>query len=91
MKFIVKKTIWSYSSNINGDKFDKKYLYVIQVKNNFLSFFKKKKYLRITSTYNGKYLVTITHDYNHANKYKTEEEAIERIQDIVNNPNNYEI
>lgn len=91
MKFTIKKTTWSYDSNINGDKINEKHLYVIQVKNGFFGFLKKKKYLRINSTYNNKYLVTITYDYNHANKYRTEEEAVERVQDILNNPDNYEL
>jgi len=91
MKFTIKKTVWSYDSNINGDKINKKHLYVIQIKEGFFSFFKKKKYLRIVNTLKGTYLVTITHDYNYANKYKTKEEAIKRVQDIINNPDNYEI
>jgi len=91
MKFIIKKTTWSYNSNINGDKINEKHLYVIQVKNSIFSFFKKKKYLRITNTFNDRYLVTFTYDYNHANKYRTEEEAIKTVQDIIDNPNNYEI
>jgi hypothetical protein len=90
MKFVIEEILWSYTTSINGCKINSKYLYVIRLKKSFLQFFKRKKYLRINSCYNDKYLVTLTTDSNHATKYKTEEEASKRLQDMLNNPENYE-
>lgn len=91
MKFIIRKIIWKYNTNIEGKKINLVNLYVIELKRPFYKFFKKRKYLRISPTSSGQYIVKFTNDINHTTKFKVKETAEERIKDIFKNPNKYEI
>lgn len=91
MKFIVKKITWRYTLNIKGEKVNLLNLYIIELKRPFYKFFKKRKYLRISPTTSGRCLVNFTNNISHTTKFKTKQDAVEKIQDMFKYPNKYEL